>query len=483
MTDDFFRDPISDEDNERDKKETSFYYDVPEDYERGAESTDQKEESKPEKKRGFFRMAGKVLALALIFGIVAGVVFHGVNYSAGRLFDRSGSTTSGESGVTSESTAAKDEKETETTPQEPIASVSPVPSSGETDLEAMVEEVMPSIVAVNVVVQTTTQDFFGRTYSRESAGAGSGIIIKDEGGRLYILTNHHVIEDAKDVSVTFEDNSSAKATVMGYKADEDVAVIVVNSEDISSETRSALKVALLGDSDKVKVGSWAIAIGNALGYGQSVTRGIISAVERTVTLTDGTMTLLQTDAAINPGNSGGALLNTSGQVIGVNSVKYASESVEGMGFAIPINRAMEIVDEIIAKGDSPVQTQEKEAFLGIHGGTITESMALQYDCPQGVYISAIVEDSAASMAGLKAGFIITEFDGSRILTMEELTEAIGQHAPGDSVDVKVCMPDVRGYYEEEMKFTVILTEKPEETSTGNSGYGGYDDYYGYDFGN
>ncbi|MBQ9828433.1 MAG: trypsin-like peptidase domain-containing protein [Lachnospiraceae bacterium] len=419
-----------------------------EDY--GGRKTAPAKDKTEKKKSGFSRLLAKCAALAVVFGLVAGLVFQGVNAVAGG--NRGGDTAQN----TVESGTAQQKVE------ESTGTAVPVVTMQESTLEALVEEAMPSIVAVNVVVRSTTQDFLGRTYSGESKGAGSGIIIGEEDGRLYILTNHHVIKNAKQVSVTFADDTAVDAYIAGYKEDEDIAVIVVDMLDVTDETRKAIKTAAIGDSDTIKPGATAVAIGNALGYGQSVTLGIISAVDREVKMTDGSMTLIQTDAAINPGNSGGALLNSRGEVIGVNSAKYSDTSVEGMGFAIPINKAMEIARKIIDNEDDAAYTRDGEAYLGIYGGTITAEMAERYDCPRGVYVSSIIENSAAMAAGIESGYIITEFDGHEILTMEELTEEIAKCRPGDMVEVKVYVPDYYGNYSESTVMKVKMGAKDED---------------------
>ena len=328
----------------------------------------------------------------------------------------------------------------------------------------IVKEVMPSIVAVNTVVETTSQDFFGRTYSQEGEGAGSGIIFSEDGQTLYVLTNYHVIKGSKSIKVTFSNESSVDAEIKGYDENADIAVLTVNMNDLDDSTKSTIKVAVLGDSDALEAGDGAIAIGNALGYGQSVTTGCISAVERTVQLTDGSMTLIQTSAAINPGNSGGALLNAKGEVIGINTVKYSDTTVEGMGFAIPINSAIETVNDIIS-GKIVNKSDSDTVYLGIRGGTIDETTAQKYGYPQGVFVSTVYQNSAAARAGLQAGYIITGFNGQTITTMEELQEALAACSPGDSATITVSVPDDNNQYSSEETLTTILGSKDEAPQT------------------
>ena len=285
-----------------------------------------------------------------------------------------------------------------------------VATTDSNDVSDIVTNVMPGIVAVNTTVESTSTDWFGRQYTQESKGAGSGMIISEENNTLYVMTNYHVVEGAKEVSVQFSDETTATATVKGYDEDKDVAVLTIDMSQLSDDTKKAIAVMVMGDSDQLKAGESTIAIGNALGYGQSVTTGVISAVNREVALTDKTMTLFQTSAAINPGNSGGALLNGKGEVIGMNTVKYSDTSVEGMGYAIPINTALETAKGII-DGTIVAKTDETTAFLGITGGTLDEDTASAYNAPAGIYVSNVASGSAAQRAGLQAGCIITGFNG------------------------------------------------------------------------
>ena len=284
-------------------------------------------------------------------------------------------------------------------------------------------------------------------------------MISEADGTLYVLTNYHVIQDSTSISVTFNDGSKADALVRGYDESADIAVITVDYSTLSEETKSNIAVAVMGDSDALEVGNGAIAIGNALGYGQSVTTGAISAVNREVQLTDGTVTLIQTDAAINPGNSGGALLNTKGEVIGVNTVKYSDTDVEGMGFAIPINSALETAQGII-DGSIVPKTDENTAYLGISGGTLDEAAAESYGYPAGIYISMVERNSAAARAGLQQGDIITGFNGETILTMEELQERLMDCLPGDQITLTVQRQNMRGSFAE-MELSTILGSRAD----------------------
>ena len=288
----------------------------------------------------------KVAAYAAVFGLVGGVTFEGVNYTANHFI--------GSAAVESTATPASKLKTTTT-------------STGSSDgssegVSTVAANVLPSIVAIDVTVQENTQDVFGRNYSQESSGSGSGIIVAQDDSNLYIATNNHVVQNATSVSVKFNDDSTYTASVKGTDTDSDLAVVEIPMKDLSSDTKNNIKVATLGDSTKVKIGEQSIAIGNALGYGTSVTVGYISAVDREVASEDVNMKLLQTDAAINPGNSGGALVDDEGKVIGINSAKYSDTSVEGMGFAIPISTAVPIINDII---DAQQVSEDKQAYLGI----------------------------------------------------------------------------------------------------------------------
>lgn len=398
---------------------------------------DRPETNRPEhKKKGSFgSKMMKAICLGLTFGLAAGAAFVGINKIAGTNTSITQTANTGMN-VNIVKTSSTD-----------------VQTIAATDVSDIVEQCMPSIVAVNTQV-VTTSSFFGQTYSQEGSGAGSGILMSEADGTLYIMTNYHVIEDATSINVTFNDGSTAEASVKGYDESADIAVLTVDYDGLSEDTKSSIAVAVMGDSDALKVGNGAIAIGNALGYGQSTTTGSISAVNREVQMTDETVTLIQTDAAINPGNSGGALLNTKGEVIGVNTVKYSETSVEGMGFAIPINSALETAKGII-DGTIVPKTDENTAYLGISGGTLDEEAAASYGYPAGVYISMVERNSAAARAGLQQGDIITGFNGETITTMEELQEKLADCLPGDEISLTIQRQTNRGSFSEKELMTIL----------------------------
>lgn len=407
---------------------------------------------KPEKKKkerkpgGFGKQLAKCAALALVFGLVAGGVMTGVNYASGKVL---GTTNAGN--VQASLTTGDD-----STVQPTAISSSYVA----TDVSDIVDEVMPSIVAITNVSQTEYQSFWGQSKTYESTSCGSGIIVSQDNEYLYVATNNHVVEGANSLTVTFANDDTVSAEIKGTDPSTDLAVVKVALSSIKDDTMSAIKVATLGSSDTLKVGESCIAIGNALGYGQSVTTGVISALNREVSVSDSssstnyTAELIQTDAAINPGNSGGALLNTAGEVIGINSVKYSDTSVEGIGYAIPMDTAKPIIEELITKEKVD---ESNSAYLGIVGVDVTSDVAKTYNMPTGVYVAQVMEGAAAEQAGIQKGDIITKFDGKDVTSMEELSSNMQYYAAGTTVDV-VIERSSNGQYEEQT-ISVTLGKK------------------------
>ena len=407
---------------------------------------------KPEKKKkerklgGFGKQLAKCAALALVFGLVAGGVMTGVNYASGKVL---GTTNAGN--VQASLTTGDD-----STVQPTAISSSYVA----TDVSDIVDEVMPSIVAITNVSQTEYQSFWGQSKTYESTSCGSGIIVSQDKEYLYVATNNHVVEGANSLTVTFANDDTVSAEIKGTDPSTDLAVVKVALSSIKDDTMSAIKVATLGSSDTLKVGESCIAIGNALGYGQSVTTGVISALNREVSVSDSssstnyTAELIQTDAAINPGNSGGALLNTAGEVIGINSVKYSDTSVEGIGYAIPMDTAKPIIEELITKEKVD---ESNSAYLGIAGVDVTSDVAKTYNMPTGVYVAQVMEGAAAEQAGIQKGDIITKFDGKDVTSMEELSSNMQYYAAGTTVDV-VIERSSNGQYEEQT-ISVTLGKK------------------------
>lgn len=399
-----------------------------------------KKQRVPRKPGAFGPFAAKTVAAALIFGLVGGGVFTGVSYIGTRAIPNSSTASAKLTTTTSSGT-----KQT---------------SSGDakdlTDVSSVVDEVMPSIVAITNTGTVTYNSFFGKK-SQQSQSCGSGIIVSEDDDYLYIATNNHVVADSEELTVQFDDDSVVKAEIRGTDPDDDLAVVRVKKSDLGKDTYSNIKIATIGDSDSVAVGSPAIAIGNALGYGQSVTTGIVSALNRTVTTQDSqtgeTVTnnnLIQTDAAINPGNSGGALLNENGEVIGINSVKYSSTDVEGIGYAIPMSVAKPIIESLIQDGK---YTNENQAYLGIKGGDVSSEM-VAYGFPQGVYVSSVSAGSGAANAGLQEGDIITAVDSTKISSMTELQSALKSYQAGDKVTLTVARQSGRQYEESKVEVTL-----------------------------
>lgn len=325
-----------------------------------------------------------------------------------------------------------------------------------TDVSEIVEEVMPSIVSITSKTLVKSGMYGPSYYGQQqyTTGAGSGIIISKNDDELLILTNHHVIEDAEELSVQFVNGKSVDATVKGSAEGRDIAVIAVKLKELSDETINAIKIATIGDSNTLKVGNGIIAIGNALGYGQSVTTGVVSALNRDVTIDNNTIQMIQIDAAINGGNSGGALLNSKGEVVGINSAKYSSKvtsssaSIEGMGFAIPITDVKDTITSLM-NGE-----EVSNAMIGVEGSMVTEAQAKQNDMPIGFYISKIIEGSGADKSELEIGNIILSIDGKDITKFSDLKNELYKHKKGDKVKLKVAYVEGRKYKEKEIEVTL-----------------------------
>lgn len=291
----------------------------------------------------------------------------------------------------------------------------------ENDVSAVVDNVMPSIVAINSTVEESVKDFFGREYRQEAEGSGSGFIIGQNNKELLIVTNNHVIDNASQIEIVFNDGTKAKATLRGANAAMDVAVVCVSFTDLTKDTQNHIKIATIGNSNNIQLGDLAIAIGNALGYGQSVTVGYISAISREVDIEGKTMELMQTDAAINPGNSGGALLNARGEVIGINTVKLIGGNVEGIGYAIPISEVLELINLLINR---ETIKEGSQAYLGIQTQDVTEMYSKGFNMPIGVFVSEVEKESAAEKSGIKVGDIITAVNGIPVESQLDLMEIL-----------------------------------------------------------
>lgn len=320
------------------------------------------------------------------------------------------------------------------------------------DVSAIVEKAMPSVVAIRTKTKLSAYTWFGRTREYETESSGSGIIIGRNNDELLIVTNNHVVENSDSLFVMFIDNKEAKATVKGGDAEADIAVISVDLKEIDEETRKNIEIATIGNSETLKVGAGVVAIGNALGYGQSVTVGYISALNREVQLERGfTRRLLQTDAAINPGNSGGALLNAKGELIAINSAKYSSTSVEGMGYAIPINEVEELIKRLATREIRSLVEEGQRAYLGIQGQNIDISMSKAYDIPAGVYVYKIVDETGAKNSELKEKDVITHFDSQRIYSLQELKNLLDYYRAGEEIEITVQRLEAGEYKEKVIK--------------------------------
>lgn len=337
-----------------------------------------------------------------------------------------------------------------------------------TGVSDVAAEMMPAVVSITNKSVQEVMDLFGmygmygfgrggngRTYTYESESCGSGIIIGQSDEELLICTNNHVVEDATELTVGFVDDEVYEAVVKGTDASKDLAVVAVKLDDISDDTMSQIKVAQIGDSDELLVGQQVVAIGNALGYGQSVTTGIVSALNRTIALDNYNTELIQTDAAINPGNSGGPLLDMNGHVIGINSAKASANGVEGMGYAIPISSAKTILEDLMNKKTRTAEVSEEDSsFVGISGEGVSDEMSELYGIPKGIYVTDVQADSPADNAGLKTGDVITKFDGSSVTSMAELRGMLAYYAAGEDVDITISRQDDGVYVED--KVTVTL---------------------------
>lgn len=389
------------------------------------------ETPKPKKNRKVPKPV-KLVCAGVAFGLVASVTFQTGNYVGTKVF---GTTT----------TNGKTAKTAQTVDGAKLTTSSS--STGTSDIATIAKNAMPSIVSITNMSVQEVQSFFGGTQQQESTNVGSGIIIGQTDSELLILTNNHVVEGNEKLTVSFVDNESVEVNVKGTDSTKDLAVVAVKISDVKDSTMDKIAVATMGDSSKLEVGEQVVAIGNALGYGQSVTSGIVSATERTLDGYEGG-TLIQTDAAINPGNSGGALLNSNGEVIGINTAKVATDSVEGMGYAIPISDASDTIQNLMNQVTKTKVSEAEQGYLGIQGVDVSDESAKMYNMPTGVYISDVVKNGGAQQAGLTKGSVITGLEGTTISDMNSLKEQLQYHRVGDKVKVTVQVPGNNGEYTE-----------------------------------
>ena len=389
------------------------------------------ETPKPKKNRKVPKPV-KLVCAGVAFGLVASVTFQTGNYVGTKVF---GTTT----------TNGKTAKTAQTVDGAKLTTSSS--STGTSDIASIAKNAMPSIVSITNMSVQEVQSFFGGTQQQESTSVGSGIIIGQTDSELLILTNNHVVEGNEKLTVSFVDNESVEANVKGTDSTKDLAVVAVKISDVKDSTMDEIAVATMGDSSKLEVGEQVVAIGNALGYGQSVTSGIVSATERTLDGYEGG-TLIQTDAAINPGNSGGALLNSNGEVIGINTAKVATDSVEGMGYAIPISDASDTIQNLMNQETKTKVSEAEQGYLGIQGVDVSDESAKMYNMPTGVYTSDVVKNGGAQQAGLTKGSVITGLEGTTISDMNSLKEQLQYYRVGDKVKVTVQVPGNNGEYTE-----------------------------------
>ena len=375
----------------------------------------------PHNKRTFWKKGVAVVASAAVFGGVAGGAFYGIAGNQIKKLDALTNTTTEVASTTSAATTQS------------LSLTSNASVGNGMDVSTIAENVMPSVVAINISAIVEQQGMFGYTQQYEAEGSGSGIIIGENDSELLMVTNNHVVSDATTVNVTFADGESYEAQVKSTDSDTDLAIVVVKLSDIKESTMNQIKIATIGDSDSLKVGEQVVAIGNALGYGQSVTTGIVSAKDRTNSTN--TTPLIQTDAAINPGNSGGALLNMKGEVIGINSSKYSDTTVEGMGYAIPITAVQDRLDDLMNRQTREKVDESEKGYLGISCATVSSDVSEAYGIPEGVLVTDVASKSAAEKAGIKANYVITKIDGQSISSAEELTEKLNYYAVGETVPI------------------------------------------------
>lgn len=405
------------------------------------------------KKHSYAKTTALVTAAALLFGVVSGGTMYGVNRAANTLLPYQSSQVNETIGQTT---------------QIPAANTSTTSSNGVVieDVSAIVDATLPSVVSITNTQVYQSNTWFGQSQTYEVPSSGSGIIVGQNDSELLIVTNNHVVSDSEGLTVTFADESTADAAIKGTDSEADLAVIAVPLDKVSADTKGKIKAATLGDSDSLKMGQGVIAIGNALGLGQSVTVGHVSALNREIKVDDATKTVIQTDAAINPGNSGGALLNSKGEVIGINEAKYADTSVEGVGYAIPISKAKDIIDDLMTRTTKIAVSESEQGYLGIQLQNIDESMAKMYGMPQGVYVYKIMEDSAAAGSDLHEKDIITKLDGEKISNYADLAKLLTYYKSGDTVTLTVQSLVNGSYQEREVQLT--LKQRPAESDSENS---------------
>lgn len=410
----------------------------------------------------------RVVAMALTFGVIAGGTAFATNYAASTIYS---STSADSSDSSSSNTATLTSATTKTS-----SSTDSTGSDSSTGtVESVAASAMPSMVTISTMSVQEMQSYFGGSQEYEVEGAASGVIIGENDDEYLIATNYHVVEGATQLSVGFIDESVAEANVKGTDSENDLAVIAVNKDDVSDDTKSQISIIEIGDSDSLQLGEQVVAIGNALGYGQSVTSGYVSALDREVETDEGTYTgLIQTDAAINPGNSGGALLNMNGELVGINEAKSSSTSdgttVDNMGFAIPMSKAEPILEELMNEETKEVVDEEDRGYLGVTVTDVTSEYAEYYNMPEGICITSVESGSAADEAGLQKGDVITSFNGTSVSTTTELENQMQYCAAGDTVEVVVQRSE-NGEYTEKTVQVTLQSSSSSANSGSSSGQG------------
>lgn len=417
----------------------------------GKETTKSTKKDKKEKKKsGIGKKFGVCIALAATFGVVAGGVFLGVASVGKNVLGLNEPETNVE--------IPKVEIPQDTAVDAQTQTVSS--TAGNLTVAQVAESCMPAMVAItNKSIQEIPNYFGYGSQAYESESSGSGIIIDQNDTELLIATNNHVVSGADSLTVAFADDELVEATVKGTDPENDLAVVSVKISDIKAETLQVIKVIQIGDSDELKVGDQVVAIGNALGFGQSVSSGYVSALDREVTIDNYTYTLLQTDAAINPGNSGGALLNMKGELIAINEAKYSSSGVEGMGYAIPVSTATPILSELMSQETRYKVEEDQASYMGVICRELSEEFSQVYGVPTGAFVDSVEEGGPAQQAGIQKGDIIVKLDTKNVSSYTDLVDALQYYAAGETVDVTVCRADNGEYVEKVL--TITLGEKPE----------------------
>ena len=422
------------------------------------------------RKNGLTRKVAGITAAALLFGTVSGGTMVGINKIADSFGPATYPLVSSQAAVEDSTTEAQTSASASASGNSAVAG-----NAAALDVSAIAKSAMPSVVAINNTMLYQSNNWWGMSQTYEVPSSGSGIIIGQNDEELLIATNNHVVEDSENLSVVFIDDTSVNASIKGTDADSDLAVIAVALKDIPEDTLSQISVAKLGDSDALEVGQGVVAIGNALGYGQSVTVGYVSALNREVKV-DNTVTrnLLQTDAAINPGNSGGALLNMKGEVIGINAAKYSSTDVEGIGYAIPISKAQEILSTLMTQRTKNQTVAEgEEGYLGIQGLTVDDSMVKQQDMPAGVFVYGIIDGGAAANSDLRKRDIIVKFDGQSVKSMAALQDLLKYYKAGETVELGVKSLENGEYVDRTVTITLgtkaTLGQDAQNSNSQNNG--------------